>query len=263
MKNLKKMIALCALSVLLITLSGCAFSTFDMTTPLATQRAEHGIWQEKNKSILYQDNLYLRLEYTDYLYIDDLRSICVTAPDVPLLLREWQGDWLQCSEDGKLISDSNGYGNTYYCRKDCYKEYSERLSKPFKPAVYGYEYLNQDWETAFEKISAQDEKLLFDIRKTATPFTAPQDVFDVAASPNDLKVYEGNGYGIVATIDACSEDLLQRKQAAISVLMQGKKFFLAFEGDKLYPVPEQNYEDIRRILSRLLENPDYPQLTDC
>lgn len=262
MKNKKRIIALCTLLVLCFGFAGCAYSSFDLSTPLATQRAEHAVWGEKNAageydSILYGEHYYFSLKSREELWLGETKRVFVTEADVPLLLRERDGDWMQRTTDNRFIF---GYGEdyTYYCREDCYEEFAARLSSPFKPDLYGYEYIDENYKSSFEKISKEHQNLLFGIQENATPIKVkPDEVFDVEASPTDLKLYEGQGYGIVATIYGCSKDLLQRREA-VNVLMKEDKFFLAFSDDFLYPVTKAQAKEIRLILSKSLENPNYP-----
>lgn len=217
MKNFKKIIALCTLVTLCFTLTGCAFSTFDMTTPLAEQRAQHGIWVKKDidgrtrTTITYNSQSYLALSLGIELYITETLPIVVTEPDVPLLLREWQGDWLSRSADNQFIIDENGYGTTYYCREDCHEAYEKRFASPFIPTVYGYEY-DENWQTHFQKITNDDLTLLMSIKNATsavdgndTALTAPRHNYQAI----DL-TYEEQPFATVAVIYGCSEDLLQR-----------------------------------------------------
>lgn len=261
MKNRKRIIALCTLLALCFGLTGCAYSTFDLSTPLATQRAEHAVWGEKNAAgeydtILYGDHYYFRLKSSEELWVGGTRRIYVTESDVPLLLRQRDGNWMERTTDNRFIF---GYGEDliYYCREDCYEEIAARLSSPFKPDLYGYEYVDENYESGFEKISKEHQDLLFDIQKNTTPTkVASSEVFDVEASPTDLKLYEGQGYGIVATVYGCSADLLQRREA-VNVLMKEDKFFLVFADDLLYPVTKAQAKEIRLMLSKIIDNPDY------
>lgn len=255
MKNFKKIIALCTLVTLCFTLTGCAFSTFDMTTPLAEQRAQHGIWGADKKTIIYNEQNYLLINYPGMLNFLNTQSIIVTEPDVPLLLREWQGDWLKRSEDDKFIINETGYGNTYYCREDCYEEYEKRFSSPLTSTFYGYEYYDEYWKTYFQKITDDDLALLMNIRNTTAAIDGNGGTAEQVDTPNyyttDIIHYEQQGYSIVATIYNYSEDLLQRVPI-LTVFSRGDNLFISYNTSGLYPIPENLINQVRVIISKRL-----------
>ncbi len=254
MKNIKKVIALCTLVILCFTLTGCAFSTFDMRTPLADQRAQHAFWGENNKSIIYNGQNYYPLRVDMELQFRQSKSVVVTEPNVPLLLREWNGDWVQCSQDNKFIF---GYGDTsvYYCREDCYEEYEKRFSSPFIPTVYCYEYYDEYWHPHFQKITDDDLALLMNIRNTTAAIDGNDNTAGQVDTPNyyttDITHYEQQGYNTITSIYGFSEDLLQRV-TKLTVFSRGDNLFISYNTNGLYPIPENLINQVRTIFSKVL-----------
>ncbi len=245
MKQHKKLIILSILLVLCLSMAGCAYSAnFDTNTPLKEQRAKHAVWKEleKRDTIIYNDTEYRLLKHTDNMTLGYLptRQLVLTAPNVPVLLREFFGDRVQVSEDGRFILDDYSYGYSYYCRADLYEELQARLDKEFVPEQYGYPYYGETSVDHFFTIDTADMNVIFDLLKTVEPLKIddfPKE--ESFASPSDLELYGERGFEDETVIYGTSADLLQQKRE-MYVFSKAGAYYLTVDTVNIYPVPAEH-----------------------
>ena len=141
MTKLKRWLVLALVTVLCLSLCGCA--------ELETMRAEHAIWREDG-SILWNDVVYRKLENVDQIDVLDVSYdyawIYVTESDVTVLLSNWFGEEFDVCGNGTLLEYYDyrlaEAETVWYCREDVYDETVALLDKGIEMTTYFYEYYN-------------------------------------------------------------------------------------------------------------------------
>ncbi len=118
---------------LCLSLGGCQ--------ALEDARAQHAVWGDADhQTIRFRDQVYRLVPQNDNLqkletalnFGDDLR---VTDPDVPVLLADMYGMWMDANPDGTVLVVPVGFDSffydysslAYYCREDRYEELVQQL----------------------------------------------------------------------------------------------------------------------------------------
>ena len=259
MKRYKKIILLGSIALLCLSLAGCQGSG-RITAPLKNQRAEHAVWKEKNDPsvILYNGAEYYPLPESSTLSYQGAcaRRIFLTNPDVPLLLRESEGNEIKISEDGKIILADHSYLNTFYCRADFFDEMQARLDKEFVPERYGYfnfhydmPYYSPDYEREFIELTNEQEALLFDTLKTATPKEVSSFPKAERSGNSSIELYAERGFTQKAVIYGYSEDLLQEKEAMRIYELNGF-YYLSDDTLNVHTVPAEHTLIVNAICAK-------------
>ena len=123
MKKILKTVAVILLVCsMLFAVTGCNY--------IDEMRANQGFWQ-KDGSILFRGSEYILLPACEQLDPEwDDAWIYITEPDVPVLLSDKFGDWVDVSENGYFILATYENGGTdlsVYCRKDKYEEIKDYI----------------------------------------------------------------------------------------------------------------------------------------
>ncbi len=194
MKKIKRLAALLLAAVLCLSLAGCR--------ELDEARANQAFWNPDG-SIQWGDFSYKALPACDEFnpQTADRPTIWVTEPDVPVLLRDAFGKWMDRSEDEVFLWLESG---TIYCREDKYDAIAQRIENGFVRDGYAYfygEYSEEtgEWQERVYKLSPSQEKVVDDIVATVEPEDIPD---------NATMEYE---YGI--TLHEVSDDLLFRRES--------------------------------------------------
>ena len=143
MRKCKRWIAVLLISVMCLSLCGCQ--------DLEDMRAAHARWQDDG-SILWNGDTYRELENVPeemQIYVGQL--IHLTDADVPVLLSETFGSWLEVDASGVLLQRYANGKEHYYCRDDQYDEIAEYLSAGIGYDSYFYNY----WDYRMDDLSAK------------------------------------------------------------------------------------------------------------
>lgn len=159
MKKATKLFALIvAILMMCLCLSGC-----DELDDLRTHHAKF-VKADDYSAVTLNGQLYKRIsgDITDLNPLYNSRNyevISLTNPDVPVLLSDYYGDYLDISdsgifmygyinEDGYYYESITGYtGNSFevlYCRDDKYEEVSQIIEDGIEYTKYGYGYWTYD-----------------------------------------------------------------------------------------------------------------------
>lgn len=232
-KFLKKSLALLLALCVLCSLCGC--------TVLDEMRENHGFLQEDG-TIIWKENTYQLLPGAEDLYpeLDYETDICVTAPDVPLLLCIFYAqDYFTASTDGRFLQSLTG---ELYCRRDAYDEMIKRLQEGFEPEIYCYFYdvFDEDtWEFSemHYQLTADEVAAVELVGTTVEPYSA-----------NELGRPEAQ-YSVY--LYACSADMLQQQcSTEIIATTVGYSLLVYTQTDVLvFPVPEGLHATFRQMLN--------------
>lgn len=161
MKKMSKIFALIlAIIMMCLCLSGC--------DELDEMRKEQAFWLESGNadSLIYNGEIYKKIEGTnlpDPLYNCSYEEqVYVTDPDVPVLLSQSYGEWLDISEDHNFMYgyiygpyETEYYGvyesgtESLYCKDDMYDAVSSKIASGIEYTLYGYGYYTYDEEDDF------------------------------------------------------------------------------------------------------------------
>ncbi len=189
MKKLLKNIALITLAVAVcISFSSC-FSLDDVKANRAVYK------NEEMTEIEFRGKTYKKIEenFSQYLSTYYLgQTAHVVTPDVPLLLTEQFGDWMDFNErDDRIISVD--YGSVHYCRSDIY-DYVVKTLKENKFDYYCIEEYNSELEDyVVERVDKKFVDMVDDIIYSVEPRR------DYPDTNRSVTVYSTDSQGIFLT----------------------------------------------------------------
>ena len=155
---MKKYFKPAALLVLLVMIC----SVFSSCNALDEMRKSHAFWNNEDKTeILYNGEVYKKLSGSeDFLITDHIGYsngyAYVTEKDVPLLLSDLLGTWIDVYHDGKLLQV--GYQDSYYLESE-YDEYLEKI----KNTKFDKFRVFNSFSEKYELLSDEDSQIIIDI----------------------------------------------------------------------------------------------------
>lgn len=239
MKKILKTVAVIFLvCAMLFAVTGCNY--------IDEMRANQGFWQ-KDGSILFRGSEYILLPVSEQLDPEwDDTYVYITEPNVPVLLSDKFGDWVDVSENGYFISTlitPDATLPTIYCRKDKYDEIKGYIENGIATNVYCYSYSiwnEDDWEYEYKKYT------LTDAEKAAINKV----IKEVKPEANSGSVYWDADYSV--TIEARSADMNFCSET-YDIAVYDDKFFLVTDNDKedlnVYTVPKDLIKTFKNIVA--------------
>lgn len=231
------------LLILVFSLSGCV--------SLQTLRDKQAVWEDASqKSILWQGKRYVYLTNADETYfappLNDEIYLNLTESDVPVLLAEYIGEYLDVSQDENFLI----FYSDVYCAEEKYGEMKERLKSDIKMDNYAcYYYENIEDYTGNMKIFTQKEMNLLeqmDQSKFVEKVYSEEQYFE----------YEYNEW--IADIYLCSDDLLFQKYCGVDLYISGNGEYVweKYQDDKyyVYVVPQQYNAIIEEVFADAIES---------
>ena len=240
MKKCKRLLALMMAVLLCFSLCGC--------DALDEMRAQQAFWQ-LDGSILLGETVYRPLTPCEEFSpnMSDGDYICVTDPDVPVLLSGIIGENFDISADGVFLENwsygEDGRSAYYYCRDDKHEEIEQRIQTGFKAEVLCYEYEQYDIKEGYQGLA----------RYTLTEEQA-QAVKTVYSSAIPAPVEDGFFFDsdVSLPLYAASADHLFMRDAQLTVELAGKSYYLSVEQTDgtllLYTVPVDMHATFGGIL---------------
>lgn len=263
MKKLSKILAL-ILSVLMICLclGGC--------DELDERRKEQAFWVDNNStdSIEYNGQIYKKLDVSttvpNPLYNrSNNKYVVVTDNDVPVLLADSFGDYLDMSDDENFIfgyvykpskTEYKGVyesgNNCLYCKDDIYDAVVSKIKEGIEYTLYGYGYYTYDEEDdyygEYHYYYLKDDEIKA-VDKVVTSVTPIED---------DDVIYD---YEHVVELDKVSKDKFFGKYAYELYYNSINGYYLGQYSESLgtykyYKVPDKLTETFDKITAYEMEN---------
>ena len=255
MKNKFKLLLLCFVLIICSLLTGC--------DALDEMREHHATWTVAGKtdSITYKGVEYKQIVASplpDPMYMRTYDTICVTEPDVPVLLSESRAVVLDISDNENFISgalfddytaeyDINSdykYEYSYeeptpvlYCKTDIYDNVMTEINEGIEYTSYGFEHVTGDLgdrKTELYRLTDEETSVINDIEETEEPIIS-------------YEISESYGYCYMFRLLEVSDDE-HFAQTAYDVYMNALyDYYLVYYPDDMtisraYKVPEKHKE---------------------
>lgn len=189
-KILKPIILSVVLIMLLSTLTGCQ--------ELDDMRSTHAVWTEKGAkdSITFNGVEYKRIyaENVPSVYDEKYEVICVTEPDVPVLLASSMCDTFNITKDENFIvgyishetydevsvSDAvtDNFLDKFYelggeyclfCKADIYEDVMKEIEDGIEYTDYNYQYVTEDGELSYYLLTDEEKDAVNKVLKEVEP----------------------------------------------------------------------------------------------
>ena len=232
MKKCKRWITVLLISVMCLSLCGCQ--------DLEDMRAAHARWQDDG-SILWNGDTYRELENVPeemQIYVGQL--IHLTDADVPVLLSETFGSWLEVDANGVLLQRYANGKEHYYCRDDQYDEIAKYLSAGIDYDSYFYNY----WDYRMDDPSAKLFYYLTDEEYDVMEML--QATLEFAVIDNNFFYnYSEDEYSVL--LGKCDERHLFTEEHVLEILYKNGSFYLVKMGE-IAEVPTEYYPTMKSIV---------------
>ncbi|MBQ9860468.1 MAG: hypothetical protein IJO76_07345 [Clostridia bacterium] len=247
MKRTKRIIALLLAVVLCLPFTGCR--------ALDTMRQEQAFRQEDG-SILWSGAVYRPLSnYGDlnFPWEADIPTVCVTKPDVPVLLSNILGDSMEVYHDGLFLKGETFHYDVdsgVYCRADRYEEMVSRIAAGYETEIISYDYEKYDEEEWFVNatytLTEEQAAAALEVYETVIP-TTPQDGMEFI-SDYCISLYGGSKDGLFS-------------RYLFDIELAGSTYYVTeWLGDDggylLYRVPEEKVPVFAALMNPMIEAQD-------
>lgn len=248
-KAIRCILVVVAVLCLCASLSGCSM--------IEEMRAAHGVKTDAN-TVTYNGEEYKKLPASDILmpiFSKDMKELYVTAPDVPVLLSIFYGEYCTLSDDGVYLEYIQNYeedGVIYYCRSDKYEQALDIVQNGFEPAgyLYTYEVLEDpvEWvvRTDTYTFSAEEIRAINAVLQTAEPISVVGDLYTESEEYTEVYCY--------------GEDAAFREYAFDLCVMNDGYYVIQYDADTetstALKVPEEYASVFAAILQPLVESGD-------
>ena len=250
MKRIIRIIALLSvISLLVFTLGSCQY--------IETLRTHQAFYtDETEREILFEDHIYkiinpgkLNFIYSDFY--DYESNFFVSQKDVPVLIANNEGDYMNVSSNKSLLSIIGDSGNPiWYVREDLYDKAKQTLETA-KLDYYNlswFEYPeNDDWYAQVNQndILVDDDMTALIKRILKTP----------ANERKEYTVLSKGDYMVKAIyLRPCDEDMLITDDTMIYLLRDGNKYYVwdgnEYDEYSICPVKEEDIPAVRAFFDK-------------
>ena len=249
MKKTVKIIALLS-AVILLALSLCSCRNLD------SMRAHQAVYtDESEREILLDGNTYkiFNTDKLDIIYTNSFDyDFRVTSKDVPVLISFYEGDFINVSDDKKILVYDGLKSSIWYVREDVYSDYENAL----KDVKLDHYYMNYQSYANDDEYYAHDNNILLDddtteiINKTLS--TPEKDKISYT------ELSKGDYSQEIIYIKSCDEKMMLTDNVNIIYITKDSGKYYIWDGNTynektICPVAEEDAAIIKKLYDN---NPD-------